>query len=78
MGSRIYEEERLILYTQEALAKAIAASGLRRSDVARAMGVSRAAITQALNDGSCNLTLARVAAIAHAAGYRIVPTLEKL
>lgn len=77
MGTRIYEEERLILYTQEALAKAMDRSDLRRSDIALAMGVNRAALTHELNDGS-NMTLTRVAAIAHAAGYRIVPKLEKL
>lgn len=75
MGSRIYEEERLLLYAQEALAKAIAASGLRRAGIARAMGVSRWTIYKALN---ANMKLATAAAIAHAAGYRIVPTLEKL
>lgn len=75
--SRAYEEERLRLHVQEALAEAIERSGLARAEVARRIHRLPSAVTQALSTGR-NLTLDRAAAIAWGAGYRLVVTLEPL
>ena len=66
---RRYEEERLILWTAEVLAEAMAEAGLTRAAVAEALGTSRANVTQLLS-GSRNMTLRSLAALAHACGKR--------
>ncbi len=75
--ARIYEQERLLLWMQEALAQAVADSGMKRNAVARAAGVVKSCITTALNSGS-NLTLRTAASIAFATGHRLTVGLEKL
>lgn len=74
---RIYEEERLLLLVQEALAEAIEKSGLGRSQIALRLGKNRSFVTQALSSGR-NLTLASIAALAWAAGYRLRVTVSPL
>lgn len=66
---RRYEEERLILWTAEVIAEAMAEAGLTRAAVAEALGTSRANVTQLLS-GSRNMTLRSLAALAHACGKR--------
>lgn len=72
-----YEEELLILSVQECLAQALLESGLTQSALAQRVGVSAPAISMALRAG-CNMSLERIARLLHAAGFRIVPTLERL
>lgn len=74
----IYEQERLRLHLQEALAEAIERSGQTRAQVSAAAGYAhRSGITNALSTGR-NLTIDRVAAIAHACGFRVTVGLEAL
>jgi predicted XRE-type DNA-binding protein len=72
-----YEQERLLLYMQERMAEAIEASGLKRSEVARLLGVSRPYVTQLINRGY-NLTLKGAASVLHATGHRLVLKLERI
>ncbi len=64
-----YEKERLLLHLQEALAEAIARSGLSRAEIASRLTKDRAFVTRAL--AGSNLTLGTVAALAWAAGFRV-------
>jgi hypothetical protein len=75
--SRIYEEERLLLRVQEALADAIERSQMTRAEVAARLGKNRSFVTQALSSGR-NLTLASLSALAWATGHRIEPQLARL
>ena len=72
---RRYEEERLILWTAEVIAEAMAEAGLTRAAVAEALGTSRANVTQLLS-GSRNMTLRSLAALAHACGKRAEVRIE--
>ncbi|WP_419933798.1 helix-turn-helix transcriptional regulator [Candidatus Palauibacter sp.] len=74
---RLYEEERLILWATEAIAETIEEQGRTRADVAKALGTSRPNVTQLLN-GSRNMTLRTLAALAHACGMRADLKLEPL
>ena len=73
---RRYEQERLVLWVSEALAQAMAESGLSKADLAERLGTSRAHITQVLS-GSRNMTLRTVADLAWAcdqrAGFQMDP-----
>jgi|tagenome__1003787_1003787.scaffolds.fasta_scaffold20699739_2 hypothetical protein len=75
MTDRIYEEERLLLEVQETIAEAIHRSGLNRTEIAERLGKNRSFVTQALSTGR-NLTLASIAGLAWAAGFRLKPTLQ--
>ena len=66
---RLYEQERLVLWVSEALAHAMAESGLSKADLAEKLGTSRAHITQVLS-GSRNMTLRTVADLAWACNQR--------
>ncbi len=77
MREQVYEEERLLLYVQEAIADAIQESGLSRTEIAVRLGKHRSFVTQALSSGR-NLTLGSIAGLAWAAGFRIQPKLEAL
>ncbi len=66
---RLYEQERLVLWVAEALAQAMADSGLSKADLAEKLGTSRAHITQVLS-GSRNMTLRTVADLAWACNHR--------
>lgn len=66
---RRYEEERLILWTTEAIWKAMDDQGISRAELAERLGTSRANVTQLLS-GTRNMTLRSLAALAHACGLR--------
>lgn len=74
---RRYEEERLILWTTEAICEAMEKRGLNRAAIAGNLGTSRANVTQLLS-GSRNMTLRSLAALAHACDMRAEISLEKL
>ena len=74
---RRYEEERLILWTTEAIWKAMDDGGLTRAELAERLGTSRANVTQLLS-GTRNMTLRSLAGLAHACGLRAGVHLEEL
>ena len=74
---RRYEEERLILWTTEAIWKAMDNQGLTRAELAVRLGTSRANVTQLLS-GTRNMTLRSLAGLAHACGLRADVNLEEL
>jgi transcriptional regulator with XRE-family HTH domain len=74
---RLYEQERLVLWVSEALARAMAENGLSKADLAEKLGTSRAHITQVLS-GSRNMTLRTVADLAWACNQRAEIRLEAL
>lgn len=74
---RLYEEERLILWTTEAIWTAMDDQGLTRAELAERLGTSRANVTQLLS-GTRNMTLRSLAALAHACGLRADVHLEDL
>ena len=74
---RLYEQERLVLWVSEALAQAMAESGLSKADLAERLGTSRAHITQVLS-GSRNMTLRTMADLAWACNQRAEVHMEPL
>jgi len=74
---RRYEEERLILWTTEAICEAMEERGLNRAAIAGKLGTSRANVTQLLS-GSRNMTLRSLAGLAYACGMRVEIGLEEL
>ena len=72
-----YEEERLILWTTEAICEAMEEQGLTRAQLAEQLGTSRSNITQLLS-GSRNMTLRSLASLAYACGLRAGIDLEEL
>lgn len=74
---RRYEEERLILWTTEAIWKVMDEQGLTRAELADKLGTSRANVTQLLS-GTRNMTLRSLAALAHACGLRADVQLQEL
>jgi len=66
----LYEQERLILVCQEAVARAMEESGVSQAEVARRIGRNRSFITHALSTGR-NLTLKTLAALLWATGMRL-------
>ena len=72
-----YEEERLILWTTEAIWRAMDDQGLTRAELAERLGTSRANVTQLLS-GTRNMTLRSLAALAHACRLRADVHLKKL
>lgn len=70
----IYEEERLLLHCQEAIADAIERRGMQRRAIAAQIGKNKSFVTQALSSGR-NLTLTSLASLLWAAGFRLEPTL---
>lgn len=78
MSDRIYEEERFLLYVQEAIAEAVAAMGRGgRTRVAKRLGVSRPWVSRFLAGGK-NATLTKAASFAWAAGVRLEVKAVKL
>jgi transcriptional regulator with XRE-family HTH domain len=67
---RQYEQERLILWTTEELARMMHEQDLSKADLARALGTSRAYVTNLLS-GRTNLTLRTLADVAAVMDYRI-------
>ena len=74
---RRYEQERLILWTTEAICEAMEKRGVNHAAIAAKLGTSRANVTQLLS-GSRNMTLRSLAALAHACDMRAEISLEKL
>ena len=74
---RLYEEERLILWTTEEIAGVMVDQGISRADIAERLGTSRANVTQLLS-GSRNMTLRSLARLAHACGMRAAIHFEEL
>lgn len=73
----IYEQERLLLHCQEAIASAIERGGMKRSEVAAELGKHKSFITQALSSGR-NLTISSLASLLWAAGFRLDPVLAPI
>lgn len=67
---RQYEQERLILWATERLAEMMSEKALSKADLARALGTSRAYVTNLLS-GRTNLTLRTLADVAAVMGFRI-------
>lgn len=65
-----YKLEVLSIDVTEKVCDAMQQKGLNRNDLAKALGVSRASVTQFLNEGS-NITLKRLLKIAEALDYDI-------
>ena len=74
---RRYEQERLILWTTEAICEAMEKRGVNHAAIAGKLSTSRANVTQLLS-GSRNMTLRSLAALAHACDMRAEINLEKL
>lgn len=74
---RRYEQEQLIVWAMEAIARAMKAAGMTKADLARKLGTSRAHITQVLG-GSRNATLRTLADLAWACGSRVTVSVEPL
>lgn len=74
---RIYEEERLLLHAQEALAEALERGGTTRAKVATLCETGPSYLTRVLSSGQ-NLTLRSLAALAWACGYRLRLSLEPI
>jgi transcriptional regulator with XRE-family HTH domain len=66
---RLLREEELILEATVALAQALEAEGMRKTELAQRLGKSRAFVTQILSGGR-NLTLRTLADAADALGYQ--------
>ena len=75
---RMYEEERLLLWTQEALCEALKRSGISRSELAGRLGVNRSSVTRQLDRERTGMQLDAIARYAYECGFRIVPRLEKI
>lgn len=67
-GKLIYAEESFIADVQFAIHNLLEAKGVSRADLARAMGVSEARISQLFSDNPRNLTLRTIARMFYAAG----------
>ena len=74
---RVHEQERLIVEVFEVLAEAMQDADLSKADLAKALGVSRAHVTQ-LFGGQRNATLRTVSDIAWACGVRTAIVTEPL
>jgi transcriptional regulator with XRE-family HTH domain len=68
---RLLNQERVILKATEAIWEQMRRTGLRKTDLAEKLGVSRARITQAL-DGETNLTFRTFADFASVLGCEVV------
>lgn len=67
---RLLEQERLILWATERLAEMMHEKDLSKADLARALGTSRAYVTNLLS-GRTNLTLRTLADVSAVMGFRI-------
>lgn len=69
-GRKLYEREGLIFRVTEAISIAMEQRGVKKAELARLLGTNKSHITQLLN-GHQNMTLAKVAEIMLALGYRL-------
>lgn len=67
----IFAEEALVVDVQILLNDMMEDRGMSRADLARAMGVTRARVTQMLSDDCKNLTVRLLARAAHALGDKV-------
>jgi len=74
---RSYERERLALWTMDAIAGLMEDHDMSKADLARKIGTSRSYVTQIFS-GSKNPTLATVADLAWALGFRACVKFEPL
>lgn len=65
-------------HLQLCLLEIMEAEGLRRTDLATLAGVTRGRVTDVLNTRRPTVNARTIARLAYAAGYRIVPTIQKL
>ena len=73
----LFQQERLILDITELMQKALRASGMRRIDLAKKLGVSRGRISQILS-GEGNLTIRTIADVFTAMGRHLSTAIEDL
>jgi transcriptional regulator with XRE-family HTH domain len=73
---RIYAQEDLILQAGEMIHAAMERRGVNRARLAERLGCSAPHVTQILS-GERNMTLRRLADIAHALGYRVELKLKR-
>ena len=71
-GKRLLRQEELLFDAQEEIALAMERARISKADLAKALGKSRAFVTQVLSSGR-NLTLRTWADISTALGCRVVP-----
>ena len=71
-GKRLLRQEELLVDAQDEIALAMRQARATKADLAKALGKSRAFVTQILSSGR-NLTLRTWADIATALGHRVVP-----
>jgi len=69
-GTFEYKLEGLELEVTERILQAMEEQGISRSELARRLNVSKAAVSKLLNDGS-NMTLKRLLAVAEALGHEL-------
>ncbi len=69
-GRKLYEREGLIFRVTEMISTAMEQRGVKKADLARRLGTNKSHITQLLN-GHQNMTLAKVADVMLALGYRL-------
>lgn len=74
---RVYEQERLILWATEAVAKAMNRVGKTKADLARELETSPSHVTQ-LMSGTRNMTLRTLANLAHSCDCRVRIDFEPL
>lgn len=67
---KIYEYERLLVIALDEIHEAMERNGMTKADVARALGTSRAHVTQVFS-GSRNVTLRSLSDLAWACGARL-------
>ena len=77
MDRREYEYERRVVYARDDIHEAMERKGLTKADLARALGTSRANITQVFS-GARNVTLKTLSDLAWACGVRVRITTEPL
>lgn len=73
---RVYAQEGLIAHTSEMIHAAMEKRGVIRARLAERLGCSAPHVTQILS-GERNMTLRRLADIAHALGYRVEIKLKR-
>lgn len=76
-GRKSYEREGLIFRVTETISAAMEQRGVKKADLARLLGTNKSHITQLLN-GHQNMTLAKVADVMLALGYRLEITANEL
>lgn len=77
IDSPVFHTEMAVLEFNERLCEIMEAQGVSRAELARRMGKSRAWVTRLLN-GSHNMTVATMAEVLLALGYRLVLGAESL